>query len=80
VSSRFRRTLVVLFAFMLVADLIALAFRQNVALFIVNAFGGCFPWSPRDVQYYPGMTLCPGQTAHTVIVIEVPASKGDRGI
>ena len=34
-----------------------------------NAIGGCYPWSPAEVEYHEGMTLCPGQT--TLIKIEV---------
>ena len=37
--------------------------RQHVILFFINASYGCWPWSPKVVEYKPGMTLCPGQTA-----------------
>ena len=26
------------------------------------------PWSPRDVEYHDGMTICPGQRAHGPVV------------
>ena len=42
---------------------------DRVILFVINARAGCWPWSPAEVEYYPGMTLCPGQTAKTTIMI-----------
>jgi hypothetical protein len=37
-------------------------------LIAVNAWAGCYPWSPSVVEYVPHMTLCPGQT----MLIRVP--------
>jgi hypothetical protein len=30
---------------------------------IGNAVDGCYPWSPKEVEFRQGMTLCPGQSA-----------------
>jgi hypothetical protein len=38
-----------------------------LVIFAYNAAGGCYPWSPKDVAFHQGMTLCPGQTAHGTI-------------
>jgi hypothetical protein len=38
-----------------------------LVIFAINAAGGCYPWSPKDVEFHQGMTLCPGQTAHGTI-------------
>ncbi len=52
-----------------------------------NALAGCFPWAPKVVDYYPGMTLCPGQEAVFTgrIIIPLPLmprvpAAGERGI
>lgn len=50
-------------------DLILLYFRNDLALLWINARGGCYPWSPREVEYHDHMTLCPGQTARMHIPI-----------
>ena len=39
----------------------------KLVIFAINAAGGCYPWSPKDVAFHQGMTLCPGQTAHGTI-------------
>lgn len=31
--------------------------------FWINAWYGCYPWSPKEVPFHQGMTICPGQTA-----------------
>jgi hypothetical protein len=46
----------------------AIAAMVWLILLAINAAGGCYPWSPKDVEFHQGMTLCPGQTAH----IELP--------
>jgi hypothetical protein len=52
-------------------------FGPQVALFYINAKGGCFPWSPAEVEYYDGMTICPGQSARMTIplIIEYQPQK-----
>jgi hypothetical protein len=47
-------------------------------LLIVNARGGCYPWSPKQVPYQDNMTLCPGQSATMRIII--PQTLHDHGI
>lgn len=32
------------------------------ALFITNAIAGCYPWSPKVVDYHDDMKICPGQS------------------
>lgn len=47
-----------------------------VRLFFINAQYGCWPWSPAEVFYRDGMTLCPGQTARIKIPLPAPTDKG----
>lgn len=37
-----------------------------------NASAGCFPWSPAEVEFYQGMTLCPHQRARVTIPLALP--------
>jgi hypothetical protein len=51
--------------------------RERVALFVLNGWHGCWPWSPKEVTFYQGMTLCPGQTARAEFNVEiVPPKEG----
>lgn len=59
----------------LVLDIVLLVFRQQIALAYINAQGGCYPWSPAEVEYHDGMTLCPGQSARMRLKIIIPADK-----
>lgn len=45
---------------------------RRVVLFAINARAGCFPWSPKVVDYREGMTLCPGQ------IMRVPVQPGQQ--
>lgn len=47
-------------------------FRDEIRLVFENARSGCWPWSPAVVDYYPGMTLCPGQEARVRIIVPLP--------
>lgn len=51
----------------IVAMLIALVI---VAIAVDNAASGCYPWSPKEVEFHQGMTICPSQSAR--FTIEVP--------
>ena len=46
---------------LLLAVIIALI--PQIVLLVLNARAGCYPWSPREVEYHDHMTLCPGQRA-----------------
>lgn len=50
-----------------------------VRLFFINAQYGCYPWSPAEVLYRDGMTLCPGQAVRMQLKIPLPAPT-DKGI
>jgi len=54
--------------------------RDGIARLWVNAEAGCWPWSPAEVEYRDGMTICPGQSVHATIVIIVPQERRDGGI
>ncbi len=43
--------------------------HDRLALLLINARGGCYPWSPPEVEYHDGMTLCPGQAVRVPFAI-----------
>jgi len=45
---------------------------ERIDIFIINAKAGCWPWSPRVVEFRQGMTLCPGQSTRVDGMITVP--------
>jgi hypothetical protein len=51
--------------------------REPIFVFYVNARAGCWPWSPREVEYHDGMMICPGQSARATIIITFP-QRDDR--
>lgn len=51
--------------------------RDRIALLVVNARYGCFPWSPAEVPFTPGMVICPGQTATVDIIVHFRPSGDD---
>lgn len=53
-------------------------YGHEIVLFVINAKGGCFPWSPKEVEYYDGVTLCPGQSTSLKMYIVIPAKPGVR--
>lgn len=50
-----------------------------VLVLIGNASAGCYPWSPKEIEFHQGMTICPGQSAVGRLIIS-PTSQPDRGI
>lgn len=42
------------------------------SIFFINASAGCYPWSPKEVPFHQGMTLCPGQTAVGSFTMQTP--------
>lgn len=46
-------------------------FQDQLHLFLLNAEAGCWPWSPTDALYRDGMTICPGQSVHVKIIIQM---------
>lgn len=71
----FSRIWLVALLFIAAGDVMAVVFRKEIALIVINAKGGCYPWSPREVEYHDGMTLCPGQSARTRIEIKVKSER-----
>ena len=71
---RRRRRLVAAAVLMLSAGLLA---GSSAGLIASNALAGCWPWSPKVVEFYQGMTLCPGQRAvfRGVIKFDGPPGK-----
>jgi hypothetical protein len=61
---------------MLMLDIALMLFGADLGRLVANARYGCFPWSPPIVEYRPGMTLCPGQSAHATIIIEIGPRDG----
>jgi len=53
----------------------------NGRIIVMNVGAGCYPWSPKFVIYYPGMTtLCPGQEmALPPVIIPLPLPEPPRG-
>lgn len=51
--------------------------HDQVVRFWINADAGCWPWSPAEVEYHDGMTICPGQSARATIIIVVPNRRQD---
>jgi hypothetical protein len=43
-----------------------------MARLINLAMDGCYPWSPEQVPYHPGMILCPGQSTSVNFIIRAP--------
>lgn len=74
-----RKLLLAAMAAMLLVDAAMVVFGARIALFVINASAGCWPWSPGDVEYHDGMTICPGQSAHLDLIISVP-KRQDTGI
>lgn len=50
-----------------------------IGLLIINARGGCYPWSPSEVEFHQGMTICPGQTAtmHMDVITTSPDPRNE---
>ena len=47
---------------------LAVVILLPLAVFIDNYNSGCIG-APKDVEFHQGMTICPGQTAHGLIVL-----------
>jgi hypothetical protein len=69
---------VIAVAWLLICVSLGIILGPRGYLFIVNARGGCYPWSPKQVPYQDNMTLCPGQSATMHIII--PLKSNDSGI
>jgi hypothetical protein len=62
-----------LFAVALLAvDALVWWFGPRAYLLIINAKGGCYPWSPSVVEYHDHMTVCPWQTVMIKVPLEIP--------
>lgn len=57
---------------MVALNVVIWAWGPQIVLLVINAKCGCFPWSPKEVPYKPGMTICPGQTAIVTVTVPVP--------
>lgn len=44
---------------------------------LINASAGCWPWSPRVVEYHDNMTLCPGQRARIRFIVPIMPARKD---
>lgn len=75
-----RRTAIILFLCSIVVNLALFFYGQQIMLFYLNAKGGCFPWSPKEVEYHDNMTICPGQSTRMSIPLTVESPKPDKGI
>lgn len=65
------RTALIAVSLVLIAlNIAVLIWPQDVRLLVINARAGCFPWSPKEVEFKQGMTICPGQRA--IHIIELP--------
>jgi hypothetical protein len=49
--------------------------REEWRLLYINARAGCYPWSPAEVEFHEGMTICPGQRARGRIIIIPPTGR-----
>ena len=76
---RFRFLIFIICGLLLIFNAAMIFWPQTVVLFLINARAGCFPWTPPEVEYREGMTLCPGQSARMTIIIALP-KKEDTGI
>lgn len=74
---RTRAALLAIAALMVAADLL-LFFRDEAFVFYLNAKAGCWPWSPKVVDYHEGMTICPGQSARATIIIQIKRRRDDE--
>lgn len=52
---------------------------EPIMLFFINARAGCWPWSPSDVEFHQGMTICPDQRAHGFIELPPPSKHAPAG-
>lgn len=50
----------------------------SLRIFYINARAGCWPWSPKMVEYHRGMTLCPGQSAMGTIMLPLISRPGPK--
>jgi hypothetical protein len=69
-TTRVRIAIMIALALFGAVDGAVIVLHERIAHFILNARDGCWPWSPADVEYHDGMTICPGQTAHGTVIIE----------
>lgn len=70
--SRWRRRAILAACVIFAIEFGAMVFHDRVRLLVANARAGCFPWAPAEVEYHPGMTLCPGQSARAYVLVPFP--------
>ena len=71
-----RKWLLMICAVMLIFDAAMAIYPTEIVLLWINAQAGCYPWSPKEVEFKQGMTLCPGQNAK--MTIEIPINRADE--
>ena len=76
---RFRFLIFIICGLLLIFNAAMIFWPRQIARLLINARAGCFPWSPREVEYHDGMTIFPGQSARMTIIIAIP-KKEDTGI
>lgn len=50
---------------------VVIAVAPSAWRFYINGRAGCWPWSPAEVDYSEGMTLCPGQSARMRVPFQI---------
>jgi hypothetical protein len=60
---------------LLILNLVLFFKGEQMVLLWINGRAGCYPWSPREVEYKPGMTLCPGQSTTVGVPMIAPRQK-----